>query len=100
MGGDFAADDFAPARHQFGGRKTLARKRLAHDLADQFAQRLGDWARGLVHETGLCHACRTMAAHATLAAKTAGRQRGKGPAAVSSPQPTELLAWYDRHHRK
>ncbi len=41
-----------------------------------------------------------MAAHATLAAKTAGRQRGKGPAAVSSPQPTELLAWYDRHHRK
>jgi A/G-specific adenine glycosylase len=41
-----------------------------------------------------------MAAIVTLAAKTAGRQRGKGPAAISSPQPTDLLAWYDRHRRK
>src|SRR3984957_10872130 len=41
-----------------------------------------------------------MAAIATLAAKRAGRQRGKGQAAVSSPQPTDLLAWYDRHRRK
>ena len=40
-----------------------------------------------------------MAASTTLAAKTAGRQRGKGGAAVSSPQPTDLLAWYDRHRR-
>jgi A/G-specific adenine glycosylase len=40
-----------------------------------------------------------MAATATLAAKTAGRQRGKRPAAISSPQPTDLLAWYDRHRR-
>ncbi|HEY1982184.1 MAG TPA: A/G-specific adenine glycosylase [Xanthobacteraceae bacterium] len=28
------------------------------------------------------------------------RQRAKAPAAMSSPQPTDLLAWYDRHHRK
>src|ERR1700679_2083974 len=41
-----------------------------------------------------------MAAIATLAAKTAGRQRGKGPVAIPSPQPTDLLAWYDRHRRK
>ena len=40
-----------------------------------------------------------MAAMATLAAKTAGRQRGKAGAELSSPQPTELLAWYDRHRR-
>ena len=36
----------------------------------------------------------------TVAAKTAGRQRGKGAAVVLSPQPTGLLAWYDRHRRK
>ncbi len=41
-----------------------------------------------------------MAATITLAAKTAGRQRTKPRAAVSSPQPTDLLAWYDRHRRK
>jgi A/G-specific adenine glycosylase len=41
-----------------------------------------------------------MAATITLAAKTAGRQRAKPRAAVSSPQPTDLLAWYDRHRRK
>jgi A/G-specific adenine glycosylase len=35
----------------------------------------------------------------TLAAKAAGKQRAKGRAAISSPQPTELLAWYDRHRR-
>jgi hypothetical protein len=39
----------------------------------------------------------------TLAAKAVGKQRGKGRALVSSPQPTalpaELLAWYDRHRR-
>lgn len=36
----------------------------------------------------------------TVAAKTARRQRAKPAAAVSSPQPTDLLAWYDRHRRK
>ena len=35
----------------------------------------------------------------TVAAKTAGRQRAKHRAAISSPQPTVLLAWYDRHRR-
>jgi A/G-specific adenine glycosylase len=40
-----------------------------------------------------------MAATTTLAAKPAGRQRAKGRAAISSPQPTDLLAWYDRHRR-
>jgi len=28
------------------------------------------------------------------------RQRAKAGTAISSPQPTDLLAWYDRHHRK
>ena len=41
-----------------------------------------------------------MATTTTLAVKTAGRQRAKPGAAVSSPQPTDLLAWYDRHRRK
>ena len=36
----------------------------------------------------------------TVAANTAGRQRAKRAAAISSPQPTDLLAWYDRHRRK
>ena len=36
----------------------------------------------------------------TVAAKTAERQRAKPTAAASSPQPTALLAWYDRHRRK
>ncbi len=35
----------------------------------------------------------------TVAAKMAVRQRGKRRAANSVPQPTALLAWYDRHRR-
>ena len=34
-----------------------------------------------------------------VAAKAAARQRVHGGAASSCPQPTALLAWYDRHHR-
>ena len=34
-----------------------------------------------------------------VAAKPGRRQRGKPRAAVSCPQPTALLAWYDRHRR-
>ena len=37
---------------------------------------------------------------ATVAAKVSGRQRGKARGAQSCPQPTALLAWYDRHRRK
>jgi len=36
----------------------------------------------------------------TVAAKTAERQRAKPRPAASSPQPTDLLAWYDRHRRR
>ena len=36
----------------------------------------------------------------TVAAKMAVRQRAKRPAAISFPQPTALLTWYDRHRRK
>jgi A/G-specific adenine glycosylase len=39
-------------------------------------------------------------ASTTLAAKPAKRQRAESRAANSSPQPTALLAWYDRHRRK
>jgi len=35
-----------------------------------------------------------------VAAKLVERQRGARRAAVLSPQPTALLAWYDRHRRK
>jgi A/G-specific adenine glycosylase len=38
-------------------------------------------------------------AGSTLAAKGSGKQRAKGRAAISSPQPTDLLGWYDRHRR-
>ncbi len=41
-----------------------------------------------------------MVAMTTLAAKPAPRQRAKRRAAVSSPQATDLLAWYDRHRRR
>ena len=34
-----------------------------------------------------------------VAAKRIGRQPAKEEAALSSPQPTALLAWYDRHRR-
>jgi A/G-specific adenine glycosylase len=34
-----------------------------------------------------------------VAAKRIGRQPAKGEAAISSPPPTTLLAWYDRHRR-
>src|SRR5579863_3094809 len=36
----------------------------------------------------------------TVAARTAVRQRAKRPAAIPCPQPTALLAWYDRHRRQ
>jgi A/G-specific adenine glycosylase len=36
----------------------------------------------------------------TVAAKLVERQRGARRAAILSPQPTALLAWYDRHRRK
>jgi A/G-specific adenine glycosylase len=36
----------------------------------------------------------------TLAAKPARRQRDRATAAISPPQPVDLLAWYDRHRRK
>ncbi len=35
-----------------------------------------------------------------VAAKPAERQHARRTATVSSPQPTDLLAWYDRHRRK
>jgi len=35
----------------------------------------------------------------TVAAKARGRQPAKAAAAISFPQPTALLAWYDRHRR-
>jgi A/G-specific adenine glycosylase len=37
---------------------------------------------------------------ATVAAKPVARQRGKRRTPQSCPQPTALLAWYDRHRRK
>ena len=36
---------------------------------------------------------------ANLAAKPSARQRGKRRAPDFFPQPTALLAWYDRHRR-
>jgi A/G-specific adenine glycosylase len=36
----------------------------------------------------------------TVAAKAQRQQRGSGRAAASCPQPTALLAWYDRHRRR
>jgi A/G-specific adenine glycosylase len=41
-----------------------------------------------------------MTSIATVAAKPVARQRGKRRTAQSCPQPTALLAWYDRHRRK
>jgi len=41
-----------------------------------------------------------MTLSATLAAKSPARQRGKGGGLEFFPQPTALLAWYDRHRRK
>ncbi len=35
----------------------------------------------------------------TVAAKAAKRQQARGEAAAPCPQPTALLAWYDRHRR-
>ena len=36
----------------------------------------------------------------TVAAKPARRQRARRSAAISCPQPTALLAWYERHRRE
>jgi A/G-specific adenine glycosylase len=41
-----------------------------------------------------------MTSAATVAGKPTARQRGKRRGAQSCPQPTALLAWYDRHRRK
>src|SRR5580704_4769335 len=53
--GNVGADDLGPARHQFGRSEALLAKRLAHGLADEVAQRLGEGAGGLVHDAVLCH---------------------------------------------
>ena len=53
--GNVGADDLGPARHQFGRGKALLAKGLAHGLADEVAQRLGEGAGGLVHDAVLCH---------------------------------------------
>jgi len=41
-----------------------------------------------------------MTSAATVAGKPSARQRGKRRTAESCPQPTALLAWYDRYRRK
>jgi A/G-specific adenine glycosylase len=41
-----------------------------------------------------------MTSAATVAGKPGARQRGKRRTPESCPQPTALLAWYDRHRRK
>ncbi len=41
-----------------------------------------------------------MTSAATVAGKPGARQRGKRRTPESCPQPTVLLAWYDRHRRK
>jgi A/G-specific adenine glycosylase len=41
-----------------------------------------------------------MTSAATVAAKPGARQRGERRTPQSCPQPTVLLAWYDRHRRK
>ncbi len=99
MCGDLRPDDFGPARHQFGRYKALARKRLADDLAEEVAQRLGERAGGLVHSEALCHPWGQDEADMTVAAQAAGRQRVKVTAGDSSLQAAALLAWYDRHRR-
>src|SRR5580692_65356 len=100
---DVGADDLGPARHQFGRSKALLAEGLAHGLGDEVAQRLGEGAGGLVHDAVLCHPSAgtlAMTSAATVAGKPVARQRGKRRAAESCPQPTALLAWYDRHRRK
>src|SRR5580658_6888364 len=44
--------------------------------------------------------CSVIPRSMTVAATLAERQRGKRNAAALSPQPTVLLAWYDRHRRR
>jgi A/G-specific adenine glycosylase len=97
--GNFGAGDFGPACHQFGRRKALAGKGVAHDLAEEIAQRFGGRAGGLVHDKVLCHPSGKTEADMTVAAKAPGRQRAKTAAPDSVPQPAALLAWFDRHGR-
>src|SRR5580692_9786088 len=97
--GNVGADDLGPARHQFGRGKALLPEGFADCFADDIAQRLGEGAGGLVHDAVLCHPS-AGPMPATLAAKPVARQRGKRRAPESCPQPTALLAWYDRHRRK
>src|ERR1700728_1698335 len=105
--GNVGADDLGPARHQFGRGKALLLEGLAHGLGDEIAQRLGEGAGGLVHGAVLCHPSAgtlarslAMTSAATVSGKPVARQRGKRRVAQSCPQPTSLLAWYDRHRRK
>src|SRR5580692_379147 len=85
--GNVGADDLGPARHQFGRGKALLAEGLAHGLADEVAQRVGEGAGGLVHDAVLCHpSAGTLTM--TSAAKPVARQRGKRPTPESCPQPT------------
>jgi len=100
VSGDLDADDFGPARHQLGRGKTLPRERFTYDLAGQFAQRLGESAAGLVRGAVVCHPSLAMVTAMKVTAKTTMGQRRGHHGANSLPQPTDLLAWYDRHRRR
>src|ERR1700683_1781708 len=95
VGPDVLADDRGPACYQFARTKPLLRKGLADDFAGDVPQLLSETAPGFVRAPALSHPSAAM----TVAAKAVRQQRGKSRAAPSSPEPTALLDWYDRHRR-
>ena len=103
QGRDVGAGDLAPARHQFGAGKALPAKALADDLAGDVAQ---------LFRIVSAWACSSHAALPVLAGDLSSQNqssqqpsgkksspRAERQRPTRSPQPADLLAWYDRHRR-
>jgi A/G-specific adenine glycosylase len=89
MSGNLRADDVRPAGDDLGRGKALRAESLAQGGAEQFRKRPGKTARGFGHRHTACGIVGVMSVAAQLP------RRKKAP----TPEPAELLAWYDRHAR-
>src|SRR5450759_1848512 len=109
MGGDFGACDIGPAGDDFGRSEALRLEAVAQGRAQELRKRPGKTARGLVHlDFSMAHDLirkpvptfrdHARGSHAIVGAMSVAVRLPRRKKA-EAPDPTDLLAWYDRHRR-
>ena len=109
MGGDLRSDNVGPAKNDLGRGETLRLEDIAQSRREQVRKRPGKTARGLAHDQfsmrmilsenrfpsfGIMQVpLYAIAAVMTVAARLSPRKKAR------TPEPAELLAWYNRHAR-